>query len=92
MTEGNIRLKNIGETRKLFIEKINQTGLMTKKHKPIWTLSYEYFLFLASAVTGHISVSAFTSLAGMPKEIASYAVRLKCLFNTCEISKELANN
>ena len=54
MAEENIRLKNIDGTRKSFIEKINQTGLMSKKHKLIWTLSYEHFLILASAVTGHI--------------------------------------
>ena len=58
MSEENIRFKNIDGTRKYFIEKINQTGLMSKKHKLIWTLSYEYFFILASAVTGHISFSA----------------------------------
>ena len=35
MAEENIRLKNIDGTRKSFIEKINQTGLMSKKHKLI---------------------------------------------------------
>ena len=85
MAEENIRLKNIDGTRKSFIEKINQTGLMSKKHKLIWTLSYEYFLILASAVTGHISISAFASLVGMPIGITSSVVRLKCLFNKCEI-------
>ena len=85
MAEENIRLKNIDGTRKSFIEKINQTGLMSKKHKLIWTLSYEYFLILASAVTGHISISAFASLVDMPIGITSSVVRLKCLFNKCEI-------
>ena len=85
MAEENIRLKNIDGTRKSFIEKINQTGLMSKKHKLIWTLSYEHFLILASAVTGHISISAFASLVGMPIGITSSVVRLKCLFNKCEI-------
>ena len=35
MAEENIRLKNIDRTRKFFIEKINQTGLMSKNHKLI---------------------------------------------------------
>ena len=85
MAEENIRLKNIDGTRKSFIEKINQTGLMSKKHKLIWTLSYEDFLILASAVTRHISISAFASLVDMTKGITSSVVRLKCLFNKCEI-------
>ena len=42
MAEENIRLKNIDGTRKSFIEKINQTGLTSKKHKLISTLSYKY--------------------------------------------------
>ena len=85
MAEENIRLKNIDGTRKSFIEKINQTGLMSKKHKLIWRLSYEYFLFSASDVTGYISISAFASLVGMPIGITSSIMRLKCLFNKCEI-------
>ena len=54
MAEENIRLKNIDGTRNSFIEKIKKTGLMSKKHKLIRTLSYEHFLILASAVIGHI--------------------------------------
>ena len=55
-----------------------QTGLMSKKHKIIWTLSYEHFLILASAVTGHISISAFASLVRMSLGSTSSVVRLKC--------------
>ena len=51
---------------------------MSKKHKLIWTLSYEYFLILASAVTGHISISAFASLVRMSLGSTSSVVRLKC--------------
>ena len=91
MAEENIRLTNIGGTRKSFIEKINKTGLMSKKHKLIWTLSYEYLLILA-AVTQHISISPFAYLVGMPIGIASSVLQLKCLFNKCDIQKELANN
>ena len=85
MAVENIRLEIIDGTRKSFIEKINQTGSMTKKHKRLWTLSYEYCLILASAVTWHISISAFASLVGVPIGIMSSVVRLKCLFNKCEI-------
>ena len=92
MAEENIRLTNIGGTRKSFIEKINKTGLMSKKHKLIWTLSYEYLLILASAVTQHISVAAFAYLVGMPIGITNSVLQLKCLFNKCDIQKELANN
>ena len=35
MAEENIRLKNTDGTRTSFTEKINQTGLMSKKHKLI---------------------------------------------------------
>ena len=91
MAEENIRLKNIGGTRKSFIEKINKTGLMSKKHKLIWTLSYEYLLILA-AVTQHTSISPFAYLVGMPIGIASSVLQLKCLFNKYDFQKELANN
>ena len=77
--------ENIDETRKSFIEKKNQTGLMSKKYKLPWTLSSEYFLVLASAVTGNISISVSPSLVGMPIGIAGSAVGLNCLFNNCEI-------
>ena len=82
MAEENIRLKNIDGTRKSFIEKINQTGLMSKKRKLIWILSYEYFLILASAVTGYILFSAFASLVCMPIGFTSSVVWLNvCLIN-----------
>ena len=83
MAEKNIRWKNIDGTRKSFIEKANQTGLMSKKHKLIRKLSHEHFLILASAVTGHFS--AFGSLSGMPIGITNSAVQLKCLFDNSRI-------
>ena len=51
-----------------------------------WTLSYfcftsliyiEHFLILASIITGCISISAFTSLIGIPIGITIFAVGLK---------------
>ena len=42
------------------------------------TLNYiQYFLILGSTITGFISVSVFSSLTGIPKEITSSAMGLK---------------
>ena len=73
------RLKNIDKTRNYLIKEINQNELMSKKHKKICTtLNYiEHFLILASTITGYISISAFTSLIGIPVGIASPAKGLK---------------
>ena len=73
MVEENIsqefRLKNIDETRNYFLEEIKQNQLISKKHKKICkTLNYiEHFVILASIITGCISISAFTSLLGIPR-------------------------
>ena len=55
------RLKNIAETRNYFVEEIEQSELMSKKHKKVCTtLNYiEHFLILAFALTGCVSISAF---------------------------------
>ena len=58
---------------------------MSKKHKKVrTTLNYiEHFLILASIVTGCISISAFTSLIGIPIGITSSAIGLKiCAITT----------
>ena len=58
MAEENIsqeyRLKNIDETRNYLIEEINQSELMSKKHKWVCaTLNYiEHFLILGSTISG----------------------------------------
>ena len=72
-------LKDIDETRNYFIEEIGQYGLMDNKHKKVCTtLTFiEHFLILASAITGCISISDFTSLLGIPIGIASSAIELK---------------
>ena len=59
--------------------KLEQNELMNRKHKTICTtLNYtEHFLILASAVTGCISISAFTSLVGVLIEILSSAIGLQ---------------
>ena len=83
MTEENIsqefRVKNIDETKNYFLEEIMQNKLMSKKHKKVFTtLNYiEYFLILASTITGSISISGFPSLIGIPVGIRSSATGLK---------------
>ena len=57
---------------------MNKSKLMSKKHKKFcMTLNYiEYLLILASVVTGCVSISAFSSLVGVPIGITSSAVEL----------------
>ena len=52
---------------------------MSNKHKTFCkTLNYtEYFPTLASAIIGCVSISAFTSLFGIPIGITSSAIGLK---------------
>ena len=47
--------------------------------------SIEYSLILASTITGYISISAITSLQGIPIGITSYTIGL----NICAITKEI---
>ena len=73
------RLKNIDETRNYLIEEINQSELMSKKHKKVCTtLNYiEHFLILASTITRCVSISAFASLIGILIGITSSVIGLK---------------
>ena len=72
MAEENIsqefRLKNIHEKRNYFLKEIEQNELISKKHKKVSTIQnyIEHFLILALTITGCISISAFTSLLGIP--------------------------
>ena len=82
MAEENIsqefRFKNIDETRNYFLKEIEQNELMSKKQKMVrTTLNYiEHFLILSSTIAGCISISAFTSLLGIPLGITSSAIGL----------------
>ena len=62
---------------------------MSKKHKRVCaTLNYiEHFLILASTISGCISVSAFSSLSGIPIGITSSAIGLKICAITAGIKK-----
>ena len=93
MGEENIsqkfRLRHIDETRNYFLQEIEQNKLMSKKHKKVCTtLNYiEHVLILASAITGCIAISAFTSLLGIPIGITSSAIGLKSCAITAGIKK-----
>ena len=65
--------------------------MISKKHKKICTTlnCVEHFLILASTITGFISISAFTSLTGIPIEITSSAIGLKICAITAEIKKSV---
>ena len=75
MPEENIsqelRVKNMEEIRNYLIAEINQNKLMSKKHKKVYrVLNYiEHLLILISTVSGCVSISAFASLIGTPKEL-----------------------
>ena len=60
------RMKNINKTSSYFVEEIDQNKLKRKKYKKVCTtlIYIEYFLVLAYAVTGCISIFDFTSLLG----------------------------
>ena len=62
---------------------------MSKKHKKVCTtLNYiEHVLILASPVTGCISISAFTSLIGIPIWVTSSTIELKICAITAGIKK-----
>ena len=80
-------MKNEDETRNYFIEDINQSYLISKKNKRVFTaLNYiEHVLILASAVNGCVSIYDFVSLIGIPSR--SSAVELKTCAITAEIKK-----
>ena len=62
---------------------------MSRKHKKVClSLNYiENFLISASAITGCISISPFTTLLGIPIGITSFAIGLKTCAITAEIKK-----
>ena len=73
------RLKNIDETSNCFLEEIEQNELMSREFKKVCTTlnHIEHFLILASAVSGCISISAFSSWLGISIRITSSAIGLK---------------
>ena len=98
MGEENIshefRLKNKDETRIYLTKEINQNELMIKKHKKVCTtLNYiEHFLILGSTITGCVSISVFSSLAGIPIGITSSTTGLSQHKSTIKEKKEAQKN
>ena len=88
-----LELKNIDETRNYFPEEIKSNELMSKKHKKVCkTLNYiEYFRILASKIIGYISISAFSSLIGVPIGITSSATEFKICAITTGIKSIITN-
>ena len=83
------RLKNIDETRNVFLEEIEKNELMSRKHKKVCTtLNYiEHFLILASTITECVSISTFASLLGIVIGNTSSAIGWKI----CVIAAEIIN-
>ena len=81
MTEENISLKNIEETKKYFAEEIKQNELISKNHEKVFKI-FNYTENLASTVTGRFSISPF-ALVGIPGGIGSSAVAKKKLCSNC---------
>ena len=84
------RLKNIDESRNYLIEEINWSKLMSKKHQKICTtLNYiEYFLILATTITGSVFIVAFAPLIGIPIGITSSEIGLNICTITAGIKKD----
>ena len=78
--------KNIVEIRNYFLEEIQQNDLKSRKHKNVCTtLNYiEHFRIVPSIITGFISVSAFVSFLGIPKETTTYAIKIKYFCSSCK--------
>ena len=88
MVEENINqefsLKHMDKTINYFLKEIEQNKLMRRNHKKVCTtlIYIEHVLVLASAITGCISSTTFTSLIGIPIEITSSEKEL----NICAIT------
>ena len=72
-------LKDIEETRKYFVEEIEQDELMSNNRIKVCAIAnyIEHFVIWPSTVTGCISIFAFASLLDIPVGITSSAIGLK---------------
>ena len=83
------RLQKIGKIRNYLIEEINRNNLMSKKHKVCRILNYiDHLVITISAITGCVSISAFTSLVGITIGVISSAIKLKICVITSEIKRK----
>ena len=83
------RLRKIDETRNYLLDEIKHNDLMSEMYKKICKyLNYvENFPILSSAITGCVSISAFTSLVRVAVCITSYALGIKNLCDHCRNQK-----
>ena len=83
------RLRKIDETRNFLLDEIKQNDLMSEKYKKTCKyLKYvEHFLILTSAVTGCVSVPAFTSLVCVSVCITSSTLGINICAITAGIKK-----
>ena len=83
------RLKKTDQMRNYLIEEVNRNELVVKKHKKVCrVLNYiDHSLILITTITGCVSISAFTSLDGIPIGITSSAIGLKFFVITAGIKK-----
>ena len=79
MSNLEIRLKNIDETRNYLLDEIEQSDQISSKHEKLYKyLNYiEHIIILVLAVTGCVSISAFASLVCVPIGIRSSAIDIK---------------
>ena len=89
MSSLKFRLKKIDETRNYLLEETKHNDLVNEKYKNTFKyLNYvEFFLILASTITGCVLISRFTWLVGVLVGITSSAVRLKVCAITAGIKK-----
>ena len=83
------RLKKVNEIRNYLIQETNRNELMGKKHKNFCRiLNYiKHSLIAIFTITGCVSISAFSSLVGIPIGIASSTIGLKICVITIGIKK-----
>ena len=83
------RLKKVNEIRNYLIQETNRNESMSKKHKNFCRiLNYiKHSLIAIFTITGCVSISAFSSLVGIPIGIASSTIGLKICVITIGIKK-----
>ena len=81
--------KKIDGIRNYLIEEINRNDLMSKKQKKVCRVSnyIDHSLIAISAITGYVSISAFSSLSGTPITITSSAIALNICVITARVKK-----
>ena len=79
-----IMLKCFIEIKNYLIEEINQSELMSKKHKKVCRVLHyiDHLLIATITITECVSISAFVSLVGIPKNCKFYN-RIKNFCNNC---------